>query len=200
MLTIAQATAILSILLAFGVDQRTIDNVHDILIPPIVNSIPAPIIPVQVIQTPVTQDAPVYFGSVNPTPAVPAPVVPVIPDWTIKAISTGTDGKETLTAKANVGMLHIRVEAYDKNGVFQKEPITVTTNDPDLPSSFVINAPLKVAMASGGNVGFTDFFCVAPNATGQNGCPVENPVSIGTFDITFTIGNTSKTIQVTITP
>jgi len=70
-----------------------------------------------------------------------------------------------------------------------KQPVTVTTNDPDLPSSFVINAPHQVG-----------YFCIAPTYDGfpNQGCKNENPVSVGTFDFTFTIEGVSVTKQVNV--
>lgn len=196
MLTIAQVTAILSILMAFGVDGGTVNKVHDILIPPMVNIAPIVITPVQVVQTPVQDNAPVYFGSVDPTPAAVAPVP--IPNWTIN-VSTphGT------TAQSKVGMISFQVMVQDKTGAEVKKQVTVTSDDPDVPSSFVMNATMAEQMASNNTITANQFFCVARPANGNwvlNGCPNENPVTIGTFNFTFTVEDVSKTMQITVTP
>lgn len=64
--------------MAFGVDTPTIDKVRDILIPPVVNTAPVSIVPVQVIQTPIVPSSPIYFGSTqsveNSTPSTPTMV------------------------------------------------------------------------------------------------------------------------------
>lgn len=79
-MTILQITAILSLLMAFGVDAPTLANVHDLLIPPIVNAAPATINYVPVTTSPIVENAPVYFGStVDNTPAPVAPVVALAP-------------------------------------------------------------------------------------------------------------------------
>lgn len=74
MITFLQAMAILSVLSAFGVDSTTISKVHDILIPPVVSVATTtpqvsqtPFVPIPVVQTPVVQDKPIYFGSTNPS-------------------------------------------------------------------------------------------------------------------------------------
>lgn len=125
--------------------------------------------------------------TINPTPS----------SWTINVNTpNGT------TAQANVGTIRFEV-SVQKDGAYVKQPITVTTNDPDLPSSFVVNAPFATQLATNGDVSANQFFCVAPLPPQykiSNGCPVENPVSVGTFDVTFTVENVSKTVQITVTP
>lgn len=198
MITFLQATAILSILMAFGVDQPTIDNVRNILIPPVVNVAPVQITPVQVIQTPVVQDAPIYFGSTQPVVYTPPKASPPVvqstpmPNWTIKVISEdATTGKKDVpfTIKAGTGMLKLWLQVYNKDGLFEKVPVTVTTNDPDMPSTWVMNRPWVP-----GAIEFQDFFYVAvPDGSFHS-------VTVGTFDFTFTVEDVSKTIQVTVTP
>jgi hypothetical protein len=71
MITLLQANAILSILMAFGVGTTTVDSVRAILIPTATTTQQ-----VAVVQTPVIQNAPVYFGSTapsNPQPVVQTP-------------------------------------------------------------------------------------------------------------------------------
>lgn len=81
MITFIQAQAILSILLAFGVPQITIDKVKDILIPQSATTTVAVVPPVI---TPVIQNEPVYFGStVNNTPA---PIIPMIESPVMKEL------------------------------------------------------------------------------------------------------------------
>lgn len=81
-MSLVSIIAFLSLLQAFSVPQPTIDKIHDILIPPIVAQ--TPIQPPQtnyvpVIQTPIVEKQPVYFGStpatvVNPVINTPPPV------------------------------------------------------------------------------------------------------------------------------
>lgn len=189
MLSIAQATAILSILMAFGVDAGTVAKVHDILIP--VSTTTQAFVPV--IQSPIIENQPIYFGStipVNNQPIINTPMVQAeSPKWIIDvSTSKGT------TVQAGTGKYGFNVRVYDANDTDKKNPlnvpVTVTTNDPDLPSSFTINAPHQVG-----------YFCVAPTYDGfpNNGCKNENPVSVGTFDFTFTVEDVNKTVQVTVT-
>lgn len=85
MLSLAQITALLSLLLAFGVDLGTVNHIHDILTPPAASTTPITIVPVQ--QSPIVPNAPVYFGSTapvqpvvqQPAPVVQSPVVDSIP-------------------------------------------------------------------------------------------------------------------------
>lgn len=186
MISFIQATAILSILLAFGVDQPTIDNVRNILIPPVVNVAPTTITPVQVIQTPVVQNAPIYFGSTIPTPPLPVIIKPM-PNWTINVKTpNGTDVKKGIP-------MRFEVEVLDKNGVYSKTPVTVTTDSPDMPASFVINKPYVA-----GGSGSADYFCIVPGwpSTGQ-GCP-DGIATPGTYNFTFTVEDVSKEVQVTV--
>lgn len=91
MLTLLQAQAILSILIAFGVPQITVDKVQTILIPPQATSTPITTVPV--IQTPVVENQPLQFGSIVPPP--PAPICDDIPSLSYKAyLFTNGDVKE----------------------------------------------------------------------------------------------------------
>src|SRR3990167_2133 len=86
MLTIAQITALLSLLIAFGVETVTVNNVRAILTK--TQATTTPISTVQTITTPIVENAPVYFGSTpviinnppvnNPAPT-PEPVVESVP-------------------------------------------------------------------------------------------------------------------------
>ena len=186
MLTIAQATAILSILMAFGVDTPTINKVHDILIPTATSTVAY----VPVVQTPITPNQPVQFGSVSTTtqviPVVQSPII--MPNWTIKIIpENGNTGKRDVapTVKVSTGFLKLWVQVYDKDNKFQKMPVTVTTNDPDIKSPFVMNLTVDEAIRTGGS--YVDFVSIYPK-------------TVGTFDFTFTSGDATTTTQVTVTP
>lgn len=86
-MNLLQINAILSLLMAFGVDTSVLNKVHDILIPPVVSVATStqqttnPVfIPSPVIQTPIVPNQPIQFGSVTqaPAPAVICDDTPVI--------------------------------------------------------------------------------------------------------------------------
>lgn len=113
------------------------------------------------------------------------------------------DAPDAMSVQAGIGKLTFLLRTYGQGNVFEKVPVTITTDDPDLPSSFALNATQSDSAASNGVVGTTDFFCVAPPAPGAtvlNGCSNENPVSVGTFNFIFSAKDFSRTIRVTITP
>jgi len=142
--------------------------------------------------THVTQPIPVTIvGSTQPvnSPApAPAPVVqsPVmnetIPKWNIQVTQDTNDIPGGVQPR-------ITVNVTDANGVYAKQPVTVTTDDPDLPSSFTINAPGQV-----------QFFCVAPTYDGfpNQGCKSIEPSTPGTYNLTFTVEDVSVSKQITI--
>lgn len=201
-----QINAIIGLLQAFDVAQATIDNVLVELTPTTLSV------------TPTYQSAPVpLFGNIisSQTQVAPSQVTPAIvltqapvsamqspaSSWSIlltiqgdyDASTTGTANK--ITANPTVtqsGMVHIMVSAYDPNGTYQKVPITVTTNDPDLPASWTFNAQPHP----------NNFFCVAPTypTFPDNGCVNANPVSTGTFTFTYTAEGATTTQQVTVVP
>ncbi len=81
-MSFASIIAFLSLLTAFNVPQPTIDQIRGILIP--VEASTTPVTLVQVIQTPIQENQPVYFGStaiqvssppVNNSPQIQTPVV-----------------------------------------------------------------------------------------------------------------------------
>lgn len=144
------------------------------------------------VQTPVVQSPPVDNTQQTPqTPATPA--------WTIKITTqtqqtsgqpwvTVADG-QPIAVPANTGTIHFQADVYDSKGVYTKQAVTVTTDDPDLPSTFTINAPSQV-----------QFFCVAPAYDGfpNQGCKNPNPVTPGTYTVTFTVDDVSVSRQITI--
>lgn len=62
-MTLLQITAILSLLLSFGVDVKIVENIRTIITPSIASTTLITTVPV--IQTPIVENAPVYFGSTN---------------------------------------------------------------------------------------------------------------------------------------
>lgn len=105
MLTPAQIVAFISVLMAFGVDPTTISNVQGILSP---KSPPVQTVPV--VQTPIQENAPVYFGSVAPTqdqpvqepaPCDDTPIVSVIPFTAVTSKHTLLDTPVVLKASGN---------------------------------------------------------------------------------------------------
>lgn len=189
-MSFASIIAFLSLLQAFSVPQPTIDKIHDILIPPIAVQPPQTNY-VPVIQTPIVENQPVYFGSTpatvinTPTPVEPVPVIvlkPMTPNWTIQAtFMNGATGIEKSTFSKSE---NIRVELWisNKKGAYEKKKVDIASNDPDVPA-FSTNAP-----------GQSSFFTVAPH-NGYYG----NAETIGTFDFTFTVEDVSLTKQITIT-
>lgn len=212
-LTLLQAKAILSILIAFGLDSSSIDNIQKILIPPVAEATTTQaFIPVQVVQTPIRENAPIYFGSTQPAPTPVVQSKPMEPKWNIDLQSningdrTGHDRTQlsdgdSVTVTTNDSLTFF-VSVYDKKG--NKIPVIVATNDPDLPSSFVINATIDSQISSNGAVGTNQYFAVAKPypyekiANGSYG--TGKPTSTGTFNFTFTVEDVSKTVQVTVTP
>lgn len=195
MLTIPQVTAILSILMAFGVSTSTVDKVQTILMPTAPTTTP-----VQVIQTPVVANEPVYFGSsittIMSTSSVSSDTMPTQapqPQYSL-LVTKRLNGK---TVDALVGtvtdVFGIAVEVHGPDGKYVKEPVTVTTDDPDFAdSTFTINRP--------DIPGDANFFCVAPHSSPfvNNGCPITNPVATGTFTFTLSSKDASTTVSVTI--
>lgn len=170
MFTAGQILAIVMLLQAFGVGQTTIDQVKLDLNAAAATSTPA-------ITTP---DPTPVFGSVPTTPVVN---VPPPPQWSLKI---KVDNANPVAGK---DMSRISVNVYDADGKLRKEPISVGTNDPDFPNSFTINAPGQV-----------NFFCVAPVYDGfpNNGCKNEYPVSVGTYDFTFSSHDATATTTVVV--
>ena len=70
-MTTLMISAIISLLLAFGVDIKTVDDIRVIITP--VEASTTPITTVQTVITPIVENAPVYFGSTNPTVDNPTP-------------------------------------------------------------------------------------------------------------------------------
>lgn len=147
---------------------------------------------VPVVQSPVVQNAPVYFGSTNTTSQTSPTVVqsPVMEPDTIIDISVNSKEPlgDTLTISANE-QTSLTVNVSSRTTGYKKVPVLVETNDPDLPASFIINSPKQI-----------DFFCIAPTYDGfpNNGCKNPNPVSKGTFNFTFSAEGVSKTAKITI--
>ncbi len=198
MLTFAQITAIISLLFAFNVPPATVEQVRLEITPQSASTTSIAIVPV--IQSPITQNQPVYFGSTQPTVSqlntVNSPIME-IPTWRIEVplIDGNTGNPTTATVKAGTGILKMLIRVYDENGAFQKVPVTITTNDPDMPTSFVLNVPRETSP-----VGNADYFCVGPWNENMGVCQVPNPVSTGTFDFIFTAEGVSTTTQVTVIP
>lgn len=183
MLTFAQLVAFLSVLTAFGVSPEVVNNIHDILVPKEASTTAVTLVHVN--QTPVIENQPIYFGSSQDNNKI----IDSMPNWKINVLVNGEkEAPATIqtTTKDRLGFL---VNVYDKANSYQKKAVTVTTNYPDLPSSFTLNDGKQAS-----------FFCVAPSYPGfpNNGCANENPVSTGTFDFTFTVEDVSKTVSVTI--
>ena len=180
-LTQDQVNAILGLLQAFSVPQETISIVQSELQPsstttpqitintatPSVTITPTPVVVPDVVQTQPT------FGAV--TPVLPTVILDV--------------HQSTTTTSSGTGEARFSVSTT-KDGFLTKLPVTVTTNDPDLPSQFQLNAP--------GQLGW---FCVAPTYPDfpNHGCQNENPVSVGTFTFTFTVNDYAASSTNTVT-
>lgn len=134
-----------------------------------------PVIQSLVVQSPVMDETPITSTQTPQTPELGA----TTPQWTID-VQESTYGSIQPKFTVNV---------YDSNGVYSKQAVTVTTDDPDLPSSFTINAPGQV-----------QWFCVAPQYNGfpDQGCASTGISTPGTYNFTFTVGDSSVSKQVTI--
>jgi len=121
--------AILSLLIAFGVDTPKVNNVRDILIPPVVTATTttfAQITPIQVIQTPVIENQPIYFGSIQPvnnSPATSSPVVVLPPMTPTISISFDKDSVDLVNHQADT-IVNATIEVKDANG--KEYPFNVT--------------------------------------------------------------------------
>lgn len=97
-----------------------------------------------------------------------------------------------LTARKGFDPVSFTISSFDTQGKSVSSPITVTTDDPDLPTTFTIqpNASFYVGRHSGNP---------------QSDCSADNhdcvPLSVGTFNFTFTnpLLNVSKSVQLTVT-
>lgn len=192
-MTLAQIGAILALLAAFNVSQPTISNISNILIAqlPQATSTPTTVNTTPMTTAPNTQTTPASA----PTPSFGS-ATPTVPVYDIK-ITTRFNGK--ITTEPLVGTISdtfgLSVEV-SKAGKYVKEPVNVTTNDPDFAdSTFQIQQ-----FNPGNNTYLTNFFCVAPHSSPfiNDGCPIPNPVSKGTFTFNFTVGDASKDVQVTV--
>lgn len=203
--TQSQINAIIGLLEAFNVAQATIDTVIVDLTPTTLTITPSyQNIPVPLFGSIVNTQTQVIPSQATPVPAVLTPIVvnqpSPTPTWSIllsvdsdeNASSSVVRNNSNPTIEAQNGMVHIEVSVYDPSGTYQKVPVTVTTDDPDLPSSWTFNAdPHKI-----------NFFCVAPTypTFPDNGCVNANPISIGTFNFTYTAEGVTKTQQITVLP
>lgn len=94
--------------------------------------------------------------------------------WSQNA-TTGTTSP-VLSARSGTGdIIRFEVSVYDQNNKFQKLPVTVTTDDPDLPSAWTYNGS--------GQINWTQV-CQYYNVF-NGSCPV-GPVAMGNFTIIFT--------------
>lgn len=176
MLTIIQAQAILSILIAFGVPQITVNKVHDILIPsnPIEIQAPTPITITQTTQViPTTTNPSTNLEGVNNSPT-PTPTVVesksmvdiVIPEPRVYPASQGNPYGH---------LLFVGVSVLDENGA-NKFLADVSMNDGD---GVIIEQQTNTQ--SGTNKGdWTATFSYAPKSAGDK-------------ILTFTSGDLTKT-------
>lgn len=212
-----QVGAIIEVLQAFGVDSSTIQMVQSDLAPiattTIQQSVPATFDPIKTVtptfgpitvtQTP-TQEA---TTTVTVTTMTDPQNLGAVSSWKLDVVAkkNGSDNRNIVTGSptilAGTDSLRFEVSVNNPQGTQVKEPVTVTTNDPDLPSSFTINATTDEAAASGGTIGDSNFFCVAKPALGStvlNGCSNPFAESKGTFSFTFTAQDASVTVPVTV--
>jgi len=146
-------------------------------------------IPVTIVGNTQTNTQPVNNTPVVQAPVVQSPPMPQTPAWTI-------DVKQDTNTVPNGVQPRFTVNVYDSNGVYQKQAVTVTTDDPDLPSSFIINEPQNSTLD---NPNAVTFFCVGnyDGFPGQ-GCKSTTIPTSGTFNFTFTVDDVSVSKQVTI--
>lgn len=114
-----------------------------------------------------TQSVPVEA----PVTEVPAEVTPTYSLKVETSLTNGTQNRFEVTAYDNVG---------------NRAPVEVTTNDPDLPSSFTLTYP--------------NWFCAVPVYDGfpNQGCKSSEPATPGTYTFTFKVGDLSETREITI--
>lgn len=150
-------------------------------------------------QTTVPQFGSTVIPTSTPTTTqTPVPVVQslvmtattTVPQFKLEVLKNGTEEIKGVLHSSTGEQLGFMVNVRDiSTNEYLKEPVTITTDNPDLPSSFAINAPGQV-----------QYFCVAPTYEGfpNNGCKNDRPLTKGTFNFTFTVGNVSRTIQAII--
>lgn len=142
------------------------------------------------------------LGSATPETILPAytpviinpPTMPETPKFGSAAVPPKYDIRLTIenqtSSISKKELPRIEVNVYDENEKYIKKTVDVTTNYPDLPPSFTLNAPGQVY-----------WFCVAPTYEGfpNRGCANSAPKTTGVFDFTFTVEDVSKSVQVTVT-
>ena len=183
-MTNAMIIAILSLLLAFGVDVPTVNNVRAILTKTQATTTPIANVPVTV--APVIENEPVYFGSTNPTvynpPTQPAPVVESVAMKELKILNVD----EFPSANDSpFGAFTLRV-AVVEDGKYEKFT-EITMNAPDVSTTpeYVNGKITKKANTETGNhegnwhAGFSYI-----------------PTSAGEKIITFTSGDLTKTVKI----
>lgn len=103
-MTIVQITAIISLLLSFGVDTTTAENVRLMITPRVASTTPVVVVPV--IATPIVENHPVYFGSVYSAPTPP----PIVYTASMDVYS------DKIFSKKTQGELFVAVVFKDENG------------------------------------------------------------------------------------
>ena len=151
-------------------------------------------IPVTIIGNTPVNNTPVVQTPVVQSPVMNEPVTPVLgatqaPAWKINVT------QDTNTVPGGV-QPRFTVNVYDANGVYTNQAVTVTTDDPDLPPSFIINEPQNATLD---NPNAVQWFCVGnyDGFPGQ-GCKSTAIPTPGTYNFTFTVDTVSVTKQVTI--
>jgi len=146
------------------------------------------------------------------------------PQATIKVYETvdnadGSNGSfpinQDVTIKNRIQRVSFAVKTFDAQGKQVNNPIMVTTDDPDLPSTFTIRANTGFYVGDhhqshiiqdytnpttgkiDGTLSSQATSCMSPDENGNDGCV---PISTGTFTFTFTQPdlNLSQTIKLTV--
>ena len=125
----------------------------------------------------------------------PTPITPPAPQASIQIFETiGSNPNyfKPTTSRKGIDPVSFAIKSFDASGKQVDSPITVTTNDPDLPATFIIQP----------NAGF---YVGKHDGNPQADCASDNhdciPQSVGTFNFTFTNPqlNASKSIQLIVT-
>ena len=175
-MTIAQITAILSILMAFGVPQVTVNQVHDILIPSTASTTSITNVPVVI--TPIVENQPVYFGSIQP---VISPVIsPLVDKSEIKVVSIRMMDSHFDPRNTPFGQAWFFVAVLDSEGKNEYDAnVTMTSSD-----GIILTRPTSNSDKAINNDDWKAYLYYIPKSAGDK-------------DITFTSGDLTKTITVT---
>lgn len=184
-MTTAMIIAILSLLLAFGVDIPTVNNVRAILTNTQATTTPIAVVPTEI--TPIRENQPVYFGNtapVNNAPSTPAPVVqsPVMDELKISEVI-----ERPSQEYAPHGIFIIRMAVVNDGKHKKFAEIKMTAQDDSITPEYTNGSITKKTNTESTN-----------NSQDWTSGFIYTPTSSGEKTITFTSGGLTITQTVTV--